>query len=185
MISNQLNTDIWLPYCEASVLLQEDYCKDPANQTIHPNNDHPSSAHNTTDVDEQHSDVSNPETTDPQSQVESDSETDTSQYSLEQINNTTQSENLPSQSVEPAETPSVEHSQTTSSQESAAAQYPNNANSQSSFEPSVPTTVETTTSVKDNSTIGNILVGSAIATSAAGVSYLIYQNRKNHPEKDE
>lgn len=185
LISNQLNTDIWLPYCEASVLLQEDYCKDPANQTIHPNNNHPSSAHNTTNIDEQHSDISNPETTDSQSQVESDSETGTSQYSLEQINTTTQSENLPSQSAEPAETPSVEHSQTTSSPESAATQYPNNANSQSSFEPSVPTTVETTTSVKDNSTIGNILVGSAIVTSAAGISYLIYQNRKNHPEKDE
>lgn len=185
LISNQLNTDIWLPYCEASVLLQEDYCKDPTNQTIHPNNDHPSTAHNTTDVDKQHPDISNPETTDSQSQVESDSETDTSQYSLEQINTTTQSENLPAQSAEPVEIQTTNHHQETPSSKSTDAQYPNNTNPQSSFQASIPTIIETTTYIEENSTISNVLIGSAIVASAAGVSYLIYQNRKDHNEEDE
>lgn len=36
LLSNQLNTDIWLPYCEASVMLQAEYC--PVNNTVDNNN---------------------------------------------------------------------------------------------------------------------------------------------------
>ena len=33
LISNQLNTDIWLPYCEASVMLQAEYCQSNNNNS--------------------------------------------------------------------------------------------------------------------------------------------------------
>ena len=36
LISNQLNTDIWLPYCETSVMLQAEYCTVESNEPIPP-----------------------------------------------------------------------------------------------------------------------------------------------------